>query len=56
MFRDHPVNRPNSTGNEMMCSIGILVERHLSSIRQPIEGLMCLGKDWALMLQSYLVL
>ena len=56
MFHDHPLNRPNPTGNDMICSSGVLVERHLCWIRRPIEGLMRLGKDWTLMLQSYLIL
>ena len=43
MFHDHPVNRPNQTGNEMMCSKGIHVERHLCLTRRPIEGLMSSG-------------
>ena len=45
MFRDHQVNRLNRTGNEMMCSI-----------RRQMEDLMRSGKDWTLMLQSYLIL
>ena len=27
--QDHPVNQRNQTGDEMMCRIGNLVERHL---------------------------
>ena len=56
MFRDHPVNRQNLTGNEMMCRSGFRVEHCLCSIRRPIEGLMRSALDWTLMLQSYLIL
>ena len=49
MFHDHEVNRLNHTGNAMLCSSSIRVE----SLH---KGLMRLGKDWTLMLQSYLIL
>ena len=55
MFHDHPVSFPNQTSTEMMCRSGIVVERHLCSIRRPIEGLMRSGKDWTLKLQAYLI-
>ena len=29
MFQDHLVNYPNQTGYEIVCSSGILAERHL---------------------------
>ena len=60
MFHHYPVNRLNQTDDEpeMMFSSGIVVECHpsLGLIRRPIEGLTRLGKDWTLMLQSYLIL
>ena len=56
IFQNHPVNRRNQTGDEMMCRRGNLVERHFCSIRQSIESLTRLGKDWTLMLQSNLIL
>ena len=56
MFRDHPVNGPYQTGYEMMCHSGIRVKHCPCLVRRPIEGLMHLGKDWTLMLQSCLIL
>ena len=50
IFKDHLVNRLNQTGNEMMCLRANLVERYLCSIRQSIESLTRLGKDWAAVL------
>ena len=55
MFQDHPVNRLNQTGDDMMCCSGIL-EHYLCWMCRPIEGLMRLGKDWIQMLQSYVIL
>ena len=58
MLDDHPLNSPNQTldyqtGDEMMCCCGILIEQPWSLMLQPIEGLMCSGKDGV---QSYLIL
>ena len=54
MFLDHQVKPPNLT--EMMCHRGIRIENCLCSICRSIEGLMHLGKDWALMLLPCLIL
>ena len=54
MFRDHLANRPSQTGHEMMCSNLSLPDT--PGRRLLIEGLMLLGKDRTLMLQSYLIL
>ena len=51
MFHNHPASRLNQIGHEMMCRSGVVVERHLCTIRRPIEGLPRLGKDWKLILQ-----
>ena len=56
MFCDHLKNHTNRTGYEMMCSNGIWVEDYLCLILWQIEGLMPSGKDWTLMLHSYLTL
>ena len=53
IFQDHSVNRRNLTGDEM-CRRENIVEHYLCSTRQSIKGLTRLGKDWTLMLQSYL--